>query len=134
MEYALVIGTVVAALVGTQAYIKRGIQGRLREAADSLGQQYEPKNTNSTSNLIINSNTASITKTLSENDLNTKYGTYIDLDQDGKTNGTDIFATETTTILGTWTDAGSKDGIPQSSEISGGSTTKQQGSETVGKL
>jgi Flp pilus assembly pilin Flp len=68
IEYALVIGVVVAALVGTQAYIKRGLQGRLRDAADTLGQQYEPKNTvtNGPSVMTSNSISTTIAETLSE--------------------------------------------------------------------
>ncbi len=47
LEYAVIIACVVAALVAMQIYIKRGVQGRLRQAADEVGQAYEPKNTTS---------------------------------------------------------------------------------------
>lgn len=124
----------VAALVGTQAYIKRGLQGRLREAADSLGQQYEPKNTvtNGPSVMTFNSNSTAVAETLSENNLSAKYGQTIDLDGDGTTED-DVFGTVSTVILGKWTDINGN-GIPETGEISGGSTTTQKGSETVGKL
>ncbi len=40
MEYAILIAVVVGALVAMQIYIKRGIQGKLRSSADSIGEQY----------------------------------------------------------------------------------------------
>lgn len=43
VEYAVTIAAVIAALLGMQVYIKRGMSGRLRDAADSLGEQYAPK-------------------------------------------------------------------------------------------
>lgn len=50
-EYAILIGLVVAALIAMQTYVKRGLQGRMRDASDSLTagtsgigstNQYEP--------------------------------------------------------------------------------------------
>lgn len=48
LEYALIIAVVVAALVAMQVYIKRGMQGKLRSAADDIGEQFSPGYTNST--------------------------------------------------------------------------------------
>lgn len=44
MEYAVLIAVLVAALIGMQAYVRKAISGRWREAADSIGfgMQYEP--------------------------------------------------------------------------------------------
>ncbi len=42
LEYAILIGVVVAALIATQVYLKRGYQGKLRESADSAGEQFSP--------------------------------------------------------------------------------------------
>ncbi|UCB56779.1 MAG: hypothetical protein JSV30_06195 [Candidatus Omnitrophota bacterium] len=42
LEYALVIACVAAALMAMQFYVKRAVQGRLRTAADQIGEQYEP--------------------------------------------------------------------------------------------
>lgn len=47
LEYAVIIICLVAGLLAMQVYIKRSMQGRLRQAADELGQQYAPKNTTS---------------------------------------------------------------------------------------
>ena len=42
IEYVVLIIIIMAALVATGAYIKRGIQGRWKEAVDDLGDQYDP--------------------------------------------------------------------------------------------
>ncbi len=54
-EYAIVIGLIIAATVAMQAYVKRGLQGRVKNAVDHVvggdvggstltfsGEQYEP--------------------------------------------------------------------------------------------
>ena len=46
LEYAILIIIVIGALLSIQVYIKRGIQGRLKTAADDIGDQYSPGNTN----------------------------------------------------------------------------------------
>lgn len=53
LEYAIVILGIVAALLAMRIYITRGIQGRLKQTADELGQQYQPGST--TSNITISS-------------------------------------------------------------------------------
>lgn len=45
LEYAILIGVVVAALIGMQTYIKRGYSGKLKESADQMGEQYSPGHT-----------------------------------------------------------------------------------------
>lgn len=47
LEYAVLIIIVIGALLSIQVYIKRGIQGRLRSAADDIGDQYSVGNWNS---------------------------------------------------------------------------------------
>ncbi|MFA5356895.1 MAG: hypothetical protein WC301_05795 [Candidatus Omnitrophota bacterium] len=42
LEYALIIAVVVAGLLLMQHYVKRGYSGRLRSAADDMGEQYDP--------------------------------------------------------------------------------------------
>jgi uncharacterized protein (UPF0333 family) len=55
LEYAILIGVIVAGLIAMQVYLKRGYQGKLRASADDIGQQFSPerttyiKNTNSNS-------------------------------------------------------------------------------------
>ncbi len=47
LEYVILIGFVVAALIAMGVYMKRGFQGRLRESTDQIGQQYAPDKTSS---------------------------------------------------------------------------------------
>jgi len=57
LEYAVIIAVVVAALIAMQAYVKRGLQGKIRSASDDIGEQYSPSRT--TSNQTINSHVES---------------------------------------------------------------------------
>lgn len=50
LEYAVLIVVIIAALVAMQVYLKRGIQGRMRESTDQIGQQFSPGYT--TSNMV----------------------------------------------------------------------------------
>ncbi|MFA5311068.1 MAG: hypothetical protein WC355_02010 [Candidatus Omnitrophota bacterium] len=45
LEYVILIGFVVAALIAMGVYMKRGMQGRLRESTDQIGEQYSAGNT-----------------------------------------------------------------------------------------
>jgi len=47
LEYVILTGFVVAALIAMGVYMKRGIQGKLRESTDSVGEQYSSGNTTS---------------------------------------------------------------------------------------
>jgi Flp pilus assembly pilin Flp len=48
VEYAVLIAIVAAAFVGMQIYLKRGIQGRVRDMAEQISStHYERKNTDS---------------------------------------------------------------------------------------
>ena len=55
MEYTVLFCCIVAALIAMQIYIKRSIQGRLRNAADEIGEQYSAKTTNSDTTVVISS-------------------------------------------------------------------------------
>lgn len=48
LEYAVVIAVVVGALLAMQVYIKRGIQGKLRQSSDDIGEQFSPGYTTGT--------------------------------------------------------------------------------------
>lgn len=48
LEYAVLIIIIIGALLSIQVYIKRGIQGRLKGAADDIGDQFSVGNTNVT--------------------------------------------------------------------------------------
>lgn len=45
LEYAMIIAVVVGALLAIQIYMKRGLQGRLRESSDQIGEQFDAENT-----------------------------------------------------------------------------------------
>lgn len=47
LEYAILISIVIAALVAIQIYMKRGVQGRLRQASDDIGEQFDANKTTS---------------------------------------------------------------------------------------
>lgn len=42
LEYGLIIAVVVAALLAINLYMKRGVQGKLKESTDQIGKQFEP--------------------------------------------------------------------------------------------
>ena len=46
LEYAILIIIIIGALLSIQVYIKRGVQGRLKSAADDIGDQFSQGNTN----------------------------------------------------------------------------------------
>ncbi|PIQ88943.1 MAG: hypothetical protein COV72_05730 [Candidatus Omnitrophica bacterium CG11_big_fil_rev_8_21_14_0_20_42_13] len=59
-EYAIVIAIVATALISMQVYIKRGMQGRLKDLANQISPvQYEYMNTTSS---YITSRTGNITE------------------------------------------------------------------------
>ena len=47
LEYVILIGFVVAALIAMGVYMKRGVQGKLKESSDQVGDQYSAGNTTS---------------------------------------------------------------------------------------
>ena len=55
LEYAVLISVVVAALIAMQIYMKRGVQGKLRDATDQVGEQYAPGRVGSTYNTTTKS-------------------------------------------------------------------------------
>ena len=57
MEYAILIIIIIGALISIQVYIKRGVQGRLKSAADDIGEQFSPGNTNWFTTTVSKSNT-----------------------------------------------------------------------------
>jgi len=54
LEYVILLGFVVAALITMGFYMKRGFQGRLRESTDQIGQQYAAGNTSSNYTTVTN--------------------------------------------------------------------------------
>jgi uncharacterized protein (UPF0333 family) len=48
LEYSVIIAVIVAALIAMQAYVKRGLQGRFKQASDDIGEQFSVSSTDST--------------------------------------------------------------------------------------
>jgi len=48
LEYAILIAVVVGALLMMQHYMSRGVQGKLRDSADNIGEQYSAGHMKST--------------------------------------------------------------------------------------
>jgi hypothetical protein len=46
VEYLAMITIIIGVFIGVGTYFKRGIQGRWKEAVDGLGDQYDPRVTN----------------------------------------------------------------------------------------
>jgi Flp pilus assembly pilin Flp len=42
LEYAVLIVVIIAALIAMQTYLKRGLQGRMRQSSDQIGDQFSP--------------------------------------------------------------------------------------------
>lgn len=55
LEYAILIIIIIGALLSIQVYIKRGVQGRLKGAADDIGDQFSNGNTNVIKKMITTS-------------------------------------------------------------------------------
>ena len=69
LEYSLLFAIIVAALIAMQGYIQRGLAGRLRASIDSVGDQYDPRNTTST-NTFSTSGTTVTSSSLLKNQTN----------------------------------------------------------------
>ena len=67
LEYAVIIACIVGALLTMQVYIKRGIQGKLRSAADDIGRQYDPGNTTGDITISLNSDITTEIKSTEDN-------------------------------------------------------------------
>jgi len=110
LEYAILIAVIVGALLAIQIYVKRGVQGRFKQAADDIGEQYSPQastydyTTTSTTN--SNENTVSGTVTSASDQPDEMATTTTDVAQDQTKTGTEYISNlgdnrETWTVPGT---------------------------------
>ena len=68
IEYSVLMIIIIAALLVTSNYVKRGIQGRWKSTVDEFGDQYDPRTingkmtyqTNLTSNSVVSLNSDSL--------------------------------------------------------------------------
>ena len=75
-EYAVLISGVILALLAMQTYIQRGMHGRLKQQADSLGKQYDAQR--SSSNITTNYN-SQVTTNVTTEDTGTEVTTTTDV-------------------------------------------------------
>jgi Flp pilus assembly pilin Flp len=59
IEYSVLIIVIAAALLSSQAYVKRALQGRWKQAMDNVGEQYDYASTFGDIYLYTQSNTVS---------------------------------------------------------------------------
>ena len=97
VEYAVFAVALSAAFLGMVVYMKRGISGRMRDAADSVGEQYGPGETTSNLTTTVTGTSTTVSEMKADQDVN----------GDGTPDGsvmyttTTIDAPETTTRTGT---------------------------------
>ncbi len=63
VEFTVLIIVAIGAFLGIQNYVKRGIQGRWRDAVDGLGDQYDPRTADTQLRHTISSSTNTLIKT-----------------------------------------------------------------------
>lgn len=117
VEYAVLAAVIVAALLAMQIYLKRGIVGKLRVAADTAGEQYDPRNTAGSFTLTSARDATTTIQTLNEPQLSALLGRCIDLNGDGDCTDDRVFGTITQVAL-----------------TGRGEQTARAGEETVGAL
>ncbi|MEW6170034.1 MAG: hypothetical protein AB1472_00490 [Candidatus Omnitrophota bacterium] len=64
MEYGILITAIATALLVMQVYVKRGIQGKIRQTSDNISEQYAPGKTSSDRQMTLTSSV--VTKTTLE--------------------------------------------------------------------
>jgi len=65
-EYIIITTIIIAAVFVGGIYFKRGIQGRMREAVDGLGDQYDPEFMNGEVTHTSTGNTTTYVETVEE--------------------------------------------------------------------
>jgi hypothetical protein len=71
LEYAMVFVCLVAAMVAMQNYISRGVQGRMRASADTIGEQYDSGSTTSDSTFTYDYDATTVVNTTDINSVTT---------------------------------------------------------------
>lgn len=89
LEFTVVIVCVLAALLAMRVYIKRGVQGKLRSAADSIGQQYDPGNTTSDMTIELHSDVTTKVETTEEEEKQKTTTTVITNSSEERRHGTE---------------------------------------------
>ena len=64
IEYALLVVVILAAFIATSSYVKRGLQGRWKDAVDGMGDQYDPRLSNTDITYTTSGSGASYIRTI----------------------------------------------------------------------
>src|SRR5947207_7819712 len=64
LEYMVLVTIILGVFVAMGNYFKRGVQGRWKSAIDDLGEQYDPRVTNSSIRQVLEANTVTIVDTI----------------------------------------------------------------------
>lgn len=70
VEYAVFVVVLTAAITAMAVYIKRGMAGRLRSSADSMGEQYGPGSTQSNLTTSLTSISTTTSTLMKDQDVN----------------------------------------------------------------
>lgn len=81
LEYAMCLAIVIAAMIPMQIYVKRGISGKLRAAADTTGEQYDPRKTTGQSMAQAITDTTDTVVTRTEQWLGQNLGKCLDINE-----------------------------------------------------
>lgn len=71
LEYALVIAAVIGALLAINLYMKKGVQGKLKESTDQIGKQFDGSGNYSSAWNITSNGTTTTTEERSAGTGNT---------------------------------------------------------------
>ena len=95
LEYAMIIAIVAGGLIAMQIYMKRGVEGKMQESADSIGQQFDASKT------IVKTTTkrAGISVEQTTGGVTTVYSDGKDASGVSKADVVEFFGTETVDVL-----------------------------------
>ena len=64
IEYVVLVCIILGVFIATGNYFKRGVQGRWRSAIDDIGEQYDPRVTNSSIRQVMEANSLTTVTTI----------------------------------------------------------------------
>lgn len=73
LEYAIIIAVIVGAFIIMQAFIKRAVEGRLKQAGDQIGEQFSIRTGFSNYTTTLNAVSIELTSEAGENTMSTQY-------------------------------------------------------------
>jgi Flp pilus assembly pilin Flp len=74
IEYTVIIVIILGVMIAMKDYVKRGVQGRWKSAADGLGDQYDPQAINSSVNYATQVNAQTIVQVVAGTGPNSAIG------------------------------------------------------------